>query len=80
MVGKPVIGAINGSCSNFIINNQIGYTCKAQDHEALAKLILELDEQDLKRIGKNSREVYFRKYSKDKFINKLIETLKDNVK
>jgi glycosyltransferase involved in cell wall biosynthesis len=77
-VGKPIIGAVNGSCANFIKNNQVGYACNAEDSEALAKLILEIDEKEIKNIGKNAREVYLRKYSKEKFINKLIETLKDN--
>ena len=79
-VGKPVIGSINGSCANFIINNEIGYTCASRDYEALANLIKGLDIKELREIGKHSKEVYFKKYSKDKFINKLIETLKDNVK
>ncbi len=77
-VGKPIIGAVNGSCANFIKNNQVGYACNAEDSEALAKLILEIDEKEIKNIGKNAREVYLRKYSKEKFINKLIETLKDS--
>lgn len=38
-VGKPIIGAINGSCSNFIRNNDVGYACLSRDHEALANLI-----------------------------------------
>ncbi len=77
-VGKPIIGAVNGSCANFIRNNQVGYVCNAEDSESLAKLILELNEKELKSIGKNAKEAYLRKYSKEKFINKLIETLKDN--
>jgi glycosyltransferase involved in cell wall biosynthesis len=77
-VGKPIIGAVNGSCANFIRNNQVGYVCNAEDSESLAKLILELNEKELKSIGKNAKEAYLRKYSKEKFINKLIETLKDS--
>ena len=74
-VGKPVIGAINGSCSNFIINNQIGYTCASGDSEALAELITKLDINELYKIGSHSKEVYLKKYSKTIFINKLIDTL-----
>lgn len=78
--GKPVIGSINGSCANFIINNEIGYTCASGDSEALANLIKKVDINKLREIGKHSKEVYFKKYSKDKFINKLIDTLKYSAK
>ena len=42
-MGKPVICSINGSCANFIINNEIGYTCASGDSEALANPIKELE-------------------------------------
>ena len=74
-VGKPVIGAINGSCSNFIVNNNIGYAVKSGDSQALADLIRELSVEDLKQIGIHSREVYFKKYSKKLFMDKLLFTL-----
>ena len=79
-VGKPIIGAINGSCNNFIVNNQIGYSVSSGDYQAFANLILKLDEAELKQIGKKSREVYFKKYSKDNFIIKLLSELKTFVK
>ena len=78
--GKPIIGAINGSCNNFIVNNQIGYSVSSGDYQALANLILELDETELKQIGKKSREVYFSKYSKNNFIAKLLDELKAFIK
>lgn len=74
-VGKPVIGAINGSCSNFIANNNIGYAVKSGDSQALADLIRGLSVEDLKQIGIQSREVYFKKYSKKLFMDKLLLTL-----
>lgn len=73
--GKPIIGAINGSCSNFIINNNVGYTCAAGDYESLASLIQDLDEKELRLIGLNAKEVYLKKYKKALFINKLISAL-----
>ena len=73
--GKPVLGSINGSCANFIINNEIGYTCASGDSEALANLIKELDINKLREIGKHSKEVYYKKYRKKLFINRLIEEL-----
>ena len=78
--GKPIIGAINGSCNNFIVNNQIGYSVSSGDYQALANLILKLDEAELKQIGNKSKEVYFKKYSKDKYIKKLLDELKSFTK
>ena len=73
--GKPIIGSINGSCADFIKNNEIGYACSSMDSESLANIIKGLDINILKDIGKHSREVYFKKYSKDIFIGKLIREL-----
>lgn len=75
-VGKPIIGAINGSCANFIKNNAIGYSVKSGDYKSLANLIKELDINTLKEIGVHSKEVYFNKYSKKKFDDKLLLNLK----
>ena len=74
-VGKPVIGAINGSCADFIKNNDIGYVCPSGDSEALANLIRNLVLKELQTIGKRSKNVYFKKYSKSIFMNKLISIL-----
>ncbi len=78
--GKPIIGAINGSCNNFIVNNQIGYAVSSGDYQSLADLIIKLNETELKQIGNKSKEVYLRKYSKDKFISKLLDELKSFTK
>ena len=74
-VGKPVIGTINGSCANFIKNNDIGYVCPSGDSEALGNLIKNLDLKELQTIGKRSKDVYFKKYSKSIFMNRLISML-----
>lgn len=74
-VGKPVIGAINGSCSCFINNNGIGFVCSSGDGEALANLIRGLNIKELKTIGIHSKDVYFKKYSKAIFMDRLISTL-----
>lgn len=70
--GKPIIGSINGSYADFIKNNEIGYVCSSGDIESLANIIKGLDINILKDIGEHSRKVYFKKYSKDIFIGKLI--------
>ena len=74
-VGKPIIGAINGSCANFIINNSVGFVCEADNPESLANLIKSLDIKSLQEIGKHSKEVYYKKYRKELFINRLKEEL-----
>ena len=74
-VGKPVIGAINGSCANFISNNGIGYSCKSADFIGLFELIKKLNINDLRTIGMRSRDVYFKKYSKAIFFDRLINKL-----
>ena len=74
-VGKTIIGAINGSGSDFINNNEIGYCCLSGYYESLAKIAKQLTLEDLRRIGKKSKNVYFKKYSKSIFINKMVSTL-----
>lgn len=74
-VGKPIIGAINGSCANFIKNNDVGFACPSGDSEALANLIKGLDLKELQMIGERSKDVYFKKYSKSIFMKRLISTL-----
>ena len=73
--GKPIIGAINGSCANFINNNNVGYTCPSGDSAALANLIKNLDLKELQAIGEHSKDVYSKKYSKSIFMKRLISTL-----
>ena len=74
-VGKPIIGAINGSCSHFILNNTVGYTCPSGDSEVLANLIKNLDLKGLQVIGEHSKDVYLKKYCKTIFMNRLISAL-----
>ncbi|MDY4849370.1 MAG: glycosyltransferase, partial [Bacilli bacterium] len=75
-VGKPVIGAINGSCANFIKNNDVGWSCPSGDNKALANLMNNLTINNLQLVGKRSREVYFSKYNKTIFISRLIDEIK----
>ena len=65
----------NSSCANFIINNEIGYACNAEDYQGLADMILKLKETDLRVIGIKSKEAYLNKYSKEKFVKKLLDDL-----
>lgn len=65
--GKPIIGVINGACSSFIKNNEVGFVSPSGDDGALANLISGLDLKELRSIGKHSKEVYLRKYNKSIF-------------
>ena len=74
-VGKPIIGITNGSCANFIKNNEVGYCCNSGDYVECAELIKKLNIIELLVIGNHSKEVYFKKYSKEIFISKLLKEL-----
>lgn len=76
-VGKPVIGAINGSCANFIRNNGVGFSCNSCDDESLVAIIKQLDVNQLKQIGIHSKSIYYKKYSKDIFMRKLLNILEE---
>lgn len=79
-VGKPIVGAINGSCMNFIRNNDTGYCCNSGDSKSLANIIKNLDVAELRKNGNHSKEVYLSKYKKSYFIDKLISELGSIVK
>lgn len=76
--GKPIIGAVSGSSSNFIKDNEIGYSVESGDYNGLAKIIQNLNINELMVIGKHAREIYLQKYSKERFILKLMREL-DNI-
>lgn len=76
VAGKPIIGCINGSTANFILENKIGYVCPSEDSEQLAFVINNIKEEELIEIGNRCKEVYEFLFNKDKFINKLICNIK----
>ena len=77
--GKPVIGSINGSCANFIKNNNIGYSCDANQYEELANLIKKLDFVQIQKTGNHSKKIYFEKYCKTIYINRIVKWIRDLV-
>ena len=77
--GKPIIGAINGSCSCFIKDNNIGYVVQSGDSAALANTISGLNTKELRMIGKHAKDVYLSKYKKSAFIDVLINELKKQI-
>lgn len=75
-MAKPIIGSINGSTAKLIFDEQIGYACKAEDEYALASLIKSLHSNELVKIGKHALDVYKNKFSKNSFMETLINELK----
>lgn len=73
--GKPIIGIANGSCANFIKNNQIGYSVSSENIEELVELINHLDLYDLAKIGAHAKNIYLTKYSREKFVINLLNDL-----
>lgn len=66
--GKPIIGAVNGSCANFIEDNGAGYVCQSGDFKSLAKIVKTLDLNNVSHIGNLCRMIYLEKYAKSRFI------------
>ncbi|MEZ4358525.1 MAG: glycosyltransferase family 4 protein [Eubacteriales bacterium] len=73
-VGKPVIGAINGAGANEVYKSGCGKVASSGDSETLAKIMLDvIKNPDIyKECGKSGRKYYEDNYTKDKFIDKLL--------
>jgi glycosyltransferase involved in cell wall biosynthesis len=79
--GKIILAAINGE-ANYIINeNNIGLACASGDFKALsenAKILKNISEEQRTQIEKNSRNLYYKSYSKKLLLNKLEKIFKSN--
>ena len=73
--GKPVAGAVDGSCASFISDNEIGYVCPSEDHKALAKTIRSLTKEELVKVGEHAKRIYRERFNKAHFIDTLISNL-----
>ncbi len=73
--GKPIVGAINGETAIVLNEAQGGYCGKAQDEKELAENIKKLIKSgNAIEIGRNNRKYCIENFSKDGFINKLIDS------
>lgn len=77
--GKPIIGAINGSCANLIKENNLGFVCDSSKADELAELIKKIDYDELKRIGEHCKLIYSERFNKELFIATLVKNLKSMV-
>lgn len=76
--GKPIIGAIDGETRHVISKASCGYTCEAENHEALAELIKEFcKSNEKKQMSENAHKFYLGNYNKEKFMNSLENALID---
>lgn len=74
--GKPIIGAINGETQRIIEQANCGFCCQAEDYKGLANLLLQFCDSDKKdEMANNAQQFYLENYSKERFINKLDESL-----
>lgn len=73
--GKPVIGAVNGSCANFVVNNNVGLVCNSTDYKALSNIIKNAKIDELRNLGNSAKNVYYKKYNKRIFIKKMLDFL-----
>ncbi|MDY5440683.1 MAG: glycosyltransferase family 4 protein [Candidatus Enteromonas sp.] len=69
--GKPIIGAISGSCANFIRECGAGMVVEAEDSAGLARIITEFAEGDYSEFGRNGRDYYFEHLSQDRYLKDL---------
>jgi len=70
--GKPIIGAVNGSCANFVVNNNVGLVCNSTDYNALSNIIKNAKIDELRNLGNSAKNVYYNKYNKRIFIKKML--------
>ncbi|MGE4589160.1 MAG: glycosyltransferase family 4 protein [Acidaminococcaceae bacterium] len=74
--GKPIIGAICGETQKVIEEAKCGFICKAEDYQALAKLILKFcDSDETILMGSNANKYYRENFDKNKFIDLLEKEL-----
>lgn len=74
--GKPIIGAADGETKDVIENAKCGFCGKADDAQDLANNIIRFISEDKKEtLGDNSYKFYQKNYTKEIFMNNLINTL-----
>ncbi len=78
--GKPVVGAVDGNCANFIVDKGIGHICPSEDYKVLAETIRSLTRDELLNIGKHARQIYQEKFNKSHFIDALISNFEELIK
>ncbi len=80
MAGKPIIAIMgrNSDISKDLIENKAGYAVGVGHVSELINAIIELksNEQKRKQMGKNCREIFLKKYTKEKCTNQYVDMMK----
>lgn len=73
--GKPIVGSINGETALVLNEAQGGYCGEAENAKVLAENICALIKTKTDEIGLTNRKYYIANFSKETFINKLVDIL-----
>ena len=76
--GKPIIASLDGEGARVVMEAEAGLACPAEDPEALAAAVIELQAADaatLGRLGENSRRYYEAHFQPDHLAVQLINRL-----
>jgi len=74
--GKPVIASLNGEGARVIRDAESGFTCPAEDAEALAAVVLRLNSlspNERNSLGSNGRRYFNEHFEPSKRVRELIE-------
>lgn len=78
--GKPIIAAANGETAEVINESQCGYCGPADDYKSLVSNTKKFVKSKAKeKMGKNSYKYYKNNFSKEKFMNRLLEELSNTM-
>jgi len=75
--GKPIIAAINGETQMIMDEAKCGIYCNAEDHEELAKLMIDFKKMNIEEMAMNAKEYYSNNFKKDMFFKKLISIMEE---
>jgi glycosyltransferase involved in cell wall biosynthesis len=77
---KPIITTDASGCRNVCLDGVNGFLVKPRDVESLylaMKKVIELDKEDLKKMGKRGREIAKEKYEISKIVNKYVKIVEE---
>lgn len=80
MVGRPIIGAIDGETQKIIKEAECGYCTNSEDYKNLAKLIIKFKEKPInekQKMASNSYSYYEQNFTKNKHIQNLLKFFKE---
>ncbi len=73
--GKPILGAINGQTAKTITDAGCGFVAPAEDAQKFAECIKDFLESDKQKLGENSYKYYTQHFSKETFIEALLQEM-----